>query len=66
LLHVIRPQRVFGFVSAGVIADGSRLSELDFSMLTTVAYFAVRATWTRVAVTNDQAERLELLADGAH
>jgi spore germination protein YaaH len=49
------PQReVFGFVSAGVVADpGVGYPSWDFSMLTTVAYFGEHVNWNGNIVTSD-------------
>ncbi len=49
------PQReVFGFVSAGVIADPTvGYPSWDFSMLTTVAYFAEHVNWDGHVLSND-------------
>src|SRR5581483_8976511 len=49
------PQReVFGFVSAGVIGDPTvGYPSWDFSMLTTVAYFAEHVNWDGHLITTD-------------
>src|SRR5690349_5179499 len=49
------PQReVFGFVSAGVVDDPLvGYPSWDFSMLTTVAYFAEHVNWDGHLITND-------------